>query len=73
MKTSYVIVPVKFWDGDPQPELDLGDDGQPGLWGDTYVYDEELEEGDWVFDGEAQVIASEYVEQLLRRGDQDGN
>jgi len=64
MKTTYVIVAVTFWDG--YPEIDLGDDGQPGLWGDTYVYDEDLEEGEWVFDAKAQAIASEYVENLLK-------
>jgi len=72
VKTTYVTVPVHFHeeaDGSLRLSIDMGDDGTPGLWGDTYVYDHDEDEGEWSIDRDAQMVGSELVGSVLKRGE----
>ena len=46
-------------------EIDLGDDGEPGPWGNTYVRDDDGD-GDWVDDFQAQGVAWPMVEAAIK-------
>ena len=54
-------------------EIDLSDDGEPGLWGDTYVRDDEsFSGGEWVNDHQAQEVAWPMLENAIAFGSTKG-
>jgi hypothetical protein len=66
-RVVYCVVPVRI-DGS-SVTVDLTDDGEPGMWGNAYVYDGSPDGGTWEHDhGEDTFVAAwELVSSLLER------
>ena len=65
--TTYVVVPIRVWclsSCEGVLDIDWSDDGEPGVWGDTY---DATGDGTWTFDPLAQQAALKYVRDLLSR------
>lgn len=68
MRVTYIVVPVIVRCPEACEEvvgIDWTDDGEPGVWGDTWLPDDG--HGDWVFDPLAQQAAVRYLRGLLSR------
>lgn len=66
-RTVYVTVPVVLENDEP-PTIDPSDDGEPGSWGNCWIYSEsEMESGYWD-DASLEDIgkAWDYVETMLQ-------
>jgi hypothetical protein len=65
---TYVVVPVRVRceaSCEEVMRIEWGDDGEPGIWGDTYVLADD--DGRWTFDPLAQQAAVRYIRDLLGR------
>ena len=69
-RTVYLTVPV-YMDINETPEITMGDDGEPGVWGNCYLYDERHPDGgDWYKEvDEHYTEASDFLGIRLRKAD----
>lgn len=65
VRTAYVVVPVHQY-SDGTQTIASGDDGEPGHWGNVFVYDEgEDGDGTWTTDWDAVGLAETLIHQQL--------
>ena len=70
IRVTYLTVPVVVRCPDACEDvvgIDWTDDGEAGIWGDTWIPTDDFGEGRWVFDPLAQQAASRYLLDLLSR------